>query len=274
MLNETRFAQREFTNENSISITRNDSLPGSTLHGHDFYELEIITGGYAKTTLNGKGASVEGGSVIFLSPADFHEYTECENFGLYKIQFTSDAVAGAVLERVLSSPKNLFIPSEKHFEEIKSIAEVMFKTRDEDISSEMLTRLLECILIIISDHTRDQKGSAESFGKLESNMQSALMYIHAHFRENPSLSEVADSVHLNPRYFCTKFHADVGKTYKQYLKEMKLRYARRLIMATSLPIIDIAEGSGYTAQSHFNREFREYYGISPLEMRRQKNTKK
>ena len=270
MCAKARIAEREFTKENSISIRRTDNLFGASLHGHDFYELEIITGGSCKAILNGKVTVAARGAIFFLSPADFHEYTECKDVSLYKVQFTSDAVSSDILDTIVLSAKNLYTPREDHFERVRALASIMESSADGEISSDIYPRLLECILLIIAGEKNASENSKSRFEGPDINIQRALMYIHAHFRENPSLSEIARTVHLNSHYLCSKFHAYTGKPYKQYLREIKLRYARRLIMATDMSIISIAENSGYTAQSHFNREFKEYYGISPLALRKTK----
>ena len=100
------------------------------------------------------------------------------------------------------------------------------------------------------------------------DIQKALIYIHAHFKENPSLKKVAALLSLNEKYFCSKFKEYTGTSYKNYLRIKKLGYARRLIFATDLSGAEIAQRSGYSTQSHFNREFKELYGTSPLHMRR------
>ena len=78
---------------------------------------------------------------------------------------------------------------------------------------------------------------------------------------------------MNERYFCQKFKDYTGKCYKDYLRERKLRYARRLVLATEMPLLQIAEESGYETQSHFNREFKDFFGISPTAMRKQSERK-
>jgi two-component system response regulator YesN len=99
-------------------------------------------------------------------------------------------------------------------------------------------------------------------------MQKALFYIHEHFKDNPPLSEVAALFPLDPRYFCRRFKEYTGMTYKEYLTGLKLRFARRLVLSSDMPIVRIAESAGFGTQSHFNKEFRREYGTSPLRMRR------
>jgi len=64
------------------------------------------------------------------------------------------------------------------------------------------------------------------------------------------------------------FKKTTGKSYKAYIKDLKLEYASSLLRATSLPIIEIAGHCGYATLSHFNREFKTRYGVPPTHFRK------
>lgn len=260
-----RLAASEFDKNSNISVRESNSFPGSTLHGHDFYELDIILSGSTDTVLNGKPFIAERGVIFFLTPADFHKYAYEDGFDLYNIQFTSDAVSSDLLTRITQNSIRVHKVDEDRFDKICRMFSVMKDLYKKDSSdAEIIPRLLECILLLLF---RDSQPENREKRVDDENIQKAIMYIHSHFKENPTLSEVADALHLNSRYFCTRFKSYTAQTYKEYLRAVKLRYARRLVLATSIPIIEVAENSGYSTQSHFNREFKDYYGISPLQMR-------
>ena len=271
MCAKARLAASEFNKNANISVRRSKNFPGSTLHCHDFYELEIIVDGKTKTLLNGKSYDATGGIIFFLSPSDFHEYSFCDGFELYNIQFTNEAVSSGILERIASASRNVYIPQKKNFEEIVKLVSVMSELEDEKSAPDIQTRILESILLILIKDEKSENTHPLSSDGFDKDIQKAVMYIHAHFKDNPTLSEVAETIPLNPRYFCTKFREYTGKSYKQYLKQTKLRYARRLVIATALPMLEVAENSGYSSQSHFSTEFKEYYGISPLDMRKKQD---
>ena len=89
--------------------------------------------------------------------------------------------------------------------------------------------------------------------------------------ENGSRSFTLDGdalLSLNERYFCTKFKEYTGKSYKEYLREHKLSYAKRLLRSSTHSVTEIAFECGYTTTSHFNREFKAFYGETPLSMRK------
>lgn len=262
-----RLAASEFDKNTNVNVRRSTAFPGSTLHGHDFYELDIITNGNSYTLLNGKRYELAPGTIFFMTPTDFHEYEYLTGFDLYNIQFTNDAISSELLEVTVKLKQNVFNPDEKSFNEIIRLVSVMYDLNQSDLS-EIQTRILESILLLLIKSKSTEKKTPRESDTPNKDIQRAVMYIHAHFKENPSLSAVAATLPLNSKYFCTKFKEYTGETYKEYLKRIKLRYARRLILATSFSITDVAEHSGYSSQSHFNREFKDYYGVSPLALRK------
>ena len=259
-----RLAISEFDKSTDISVRRSIGLPGSTLHGHDFYELDIITGSACASQVNGKECTAERGFVFFMTPEDFHEYAYEDGIDLYNIQFTREAIPPETLSRISEAEERIFFLDDARFSRVLTLTETMHglslrKSPDAAIAS----KLLECILLTVASDCESLPQRREG----TDTITEAISFIHSHFKENPSLTSVAKALSLNENYFCKRFKEYTGQTYKEYLRAVKLRYARRLLMATELPAIEVAERCGYSTQSHFNREFKEYYGKSPLKMR-------
>lgn len=265
---QTRLAQKEYGYGSGISLKRSYGLGGCTLHGHDFYELDIITGGHAEAVVNGKRALAERGRVFLMTPEDFHEYGDTAGLDVLNIQFYGDDVSSALLRSLIDSECREFALGEEDFDLICEIFEIMHKTNTRDgFAADILPRLLESVLLILH---RFLRLTPDSDKQSACDVQAALIYVQEHFRENPPLSEVAALLSLNERYFCKKFKEYTGRTYKEYLRHTKLRYARKLLISTSLSVLEVCERCGYNTQSHFNREFKSEYGISPLDMRKVK----
>ena len=266
-----RLAKMEVDRGFGISVKRSLDFGECTLHGHDFYELDIIIRGSQSTILNGKPRAAFGGCVFFLSPEDFHEYLGDGRVDILNLQFLGDLVSSDILRRMVDRKSRVYTPNECDITVLSGLFSALEEmlTRGES-AIPISIRLVESMLLILLGKA---KNDADIPVAPVSDIQRALVYIHEHFKENPSLAEVAEILPLDPRYFCTKFKEYTGKSYKEYLRERKLRYARRLILATSLPLIAIASESGYATQSHFNREFRAYYGVSPTELRKNSTSK-
>ena len=260
-----RLAKKEVGSHSGISIKKTMSFKESSLHAHDFYELDIIVGGFASTTLNGVGRKASKGEIYFLTPDDLHDYRGEDTVDVLNVQFYSDSADSAVLSRLISSGHRIFTPTEQSFNAVCELYRVMELTDPALDSADLIfAKLLEAMLMIIADSSGKDATSDETAFPY---MQRALIYIQEHFKENPTLTEVAGRLPINERYFCKRFKEYVGMTYKEYLRERKLTYARRLVLSTNMTMTEIAGRCGYGSQSHFNREFKEYFGISPVAMK-------
>lgn len=263
----TRLVRSRFVAKQNILIEKKETMPHCTLHCHDFYEFELITRGVGITRLNGTEYKVREGMAVLLSPRDFHEYISEKPIELYNIQFTADSIDSAVID-IFSSPKTYIeYLDANNAAHISSLCGIISETEKSGDSPLCMSKLLEALLALFGSHFNEKANETLPSPPIAK----AIMYIQAHFKENPSLEETANHVYLNPRYFCTLFKTVVGVNYKSYLKNIKLKYAEGLIVSSNLPITEIAYESGYTSISHFNREYLSFYGESPSATRKKKN---
>jgi two-component system response regulator YesN len=99
-------------------------------------------------------------------------------------------------------------------------------------------------------------------------IQQAISYIDSHFADtNLSLPAVAGRAHLSPSHFCAVFSQETGKTFKEYLTEIRMQRARELLRGTALKSFEIADQIGYNDPHYFSYVFRKHTGQSPMEYR-------
>ncbi|CAM4493266.1 two-component system response regulator YesN [Paenibacillus endophyticus] len=86
---------------------------------------------------------------------------------------------------------------------------------------------------------------------------------------NQSLSagEMAQIVNMSSSYFSQCFKQIVGKTYTDYLRDIRLERAKHYLINTTKTIQWIAEQVGYNDEKYFSRLFREHVGILPSDYR-------
>jgi AraC-like DNA-binding protein len=80
---------------------------------------------------------------------------------------------------------------------------------------------------------------------------------------------VADLLHLTESNFCKFFKKATGKTYSDYLNEMRINEACRLLVQTEKSVNQIAFDCGFETLSYFNRVFLNKKGITPSGYRKQ-----
>ncbi len=93
-------------------------------------------------------------------------------------------------------------------------------------------------------------------------------YTLTSFTKPITLKAVADVAAMSPNAFCKYFKKRTNKTYFQYVTELRIAKASKLLLdAPEYPITGIAEISGFQTISHFNRKFKTLKGMSPREWR-------
>ena len=68
---------------------------------------------------------------------------------------------------------------------------------------------------------------------------------------------------MNTAYFSTLFKKQTGKKYIDYVTDLRMEKARKLILNTDLKIGAIAEMVGYGSTKHFTRIYKEKFGTTP-----------
>lgn len=129
----------------------------------------------------------------------------------------------------------------------------------------------------LADHIRDYikllyGTDADSDTDIPENrhwcVEKAEEYIRNNFENNMTLSSVAGLYFINEKYLGRIFKKETGKTFHQYLTDIRLERSLRLL-SENHPIISVSHMCGFVNVTYFNRCFKEKYGISPGEYRRQ-----
>jgi two-component system response regulator YesN len=96
-----------------------------------------------------------------------------------------------------------------------------------------------------------------------------VQYIQDHYAEDISLDMMADKVKITPTYLSSYFKDKMGLNFKEYVNDIRMNHAMKLLLATNLKVQDIAEQVGYRSLTPFIRMFKLATGMSPNEYRRQ-----
>lgn len=231
-----------------------------SLHWHDFFEIEIVVLGSGEQILNGQKYTLERGCAYIISPSDFHEVKPKNELTLYNIGFRENMLSEKFLH-MLYLKSGVFYFSEEELDEIILMCKVIEKEykRERKYQNEFLKNMLECFLIMILRKTNNLRCSETNLH----DMQKAVMYAKLHFKENPTLCETAFAVNLNPNYFSEKFKEYTKKNYNAYLTELKIDYAKKLLVSSNLNITEVCFASGFASISNFMRVFKKQTGVSP-----------
>ena len=96
-----------------------------------------------------------------------------------------------------------------------------------------------------------------------------LEFTFREFHRSIELTEIARLANLTPQAFCKYFKTRTRKTYVQFLNEIRIQHAVRLLNGDDESIASIAYQSGFVNLSHFNRTFKAVMSITPREYLKQ-----
>ncbi|MFR8227489.1 MAG: response regulator [Lachnospirales bacterium] len=140
-------------------------------------------------------------------------------------------------------------------------------------ADDLRTKLQQCISIteaeeVMLDAARQCCLPIDELQPKSKNIALAVEYINTHYAEQLSLEQVAAHVYLNPDYFSRVFKTETGKTFINYLTDVRLQHSVQLLENTALRVQTIAQQVGYYNASYFSTTFKKKYGVSPYEYRR------
>lgn len=245
-------------------------------HYHRFYELFYLASGRCRIFLNHTIYHMEPGSMVLIEPLALHRtiyglVQESERVAVsFQAQYArkmEEQCKGGEIGRMIRKPYCTVEPGRRAYVEglfRKMAAEQ--KNRDEFsgmLSQNCLFELLAFFGRCGREARQPQLEDVAEAAAQEEAIQDAAKYIYRHFREPLTLELISERAHLSPAYFSRRFKKLTGFGYKEYLNYVRLKEASRLLLETDLPIMDIAQLSGFSDGNYFGDLFKKEKGISP-----------
>ncbi|MCI5642613.1 MAG: AraC family transcriptional regulator [Peptoniphilus sp.] len=143
---------------------------------------------------------------------------------------------------------------------VKSIETIVDSNNIEDVK-----KSIENTLDLISS-------GLEREDELELAMNNAKAYIEKYYMKDISLDEISMVAGYSRSYFSRSFKKEIGMNFSKYLIDIRIKKAEKLIKNSDKSIYDISLEVGFNEYSYFSKAFKDAYGISPKEYR--KNNKK
>ncbi|MEC0108996.1 response regulator [Paenibacillus taichungensis] len=98
-------------------------------------------------------------------------------------------------------------------------------------------------------------------------IESAKRYIEENYMLELTLTSLADHYNYNSTYFSEIFKEAAGISFIQYVTEVRMKHAIRLLRETQLTVWDVTELTGFRSPSYFSSKFKKMFNISPSDYR-------
>ena len=248
-------------------------------HYHPEYELTYIVKGNGYRIIGNTYENYKDGDLVLLGPNLPHTWTGKaiykESFEAVVIQFSKEFIGAFLGFEEAEQIKKLFE---------NSIRGISFDANSKLIDSIMtLTELdgMNKILRLISvlhelSQTKYKLIAPNTFHtivskKSEMRINEVCLFIQKNFNTAISLKKVANQIYLTESNFCKFFKKATGKTYSDYLNEIRINEAARLLLQTDKTISQISFECGFETLSYFNRVFLKKKNKTPSVFRNEKS---
>lgn len=99
-------------------------------------------------------------------------------------------------------------------------------------------------------------------------MKMAVEYIDKNYASDLNMAVVSNFISMNYSLFSYSFKQYTGSNFVNYLKEKRMREAKKLLAETDMKIVEISQEVGYDNEKHFMKIFKTTCGVSPTEYRK------
>lgn len=261
------------------------------MHWHDSIEVLYILDGETTVNIDQQLFTLHQNEYIILDSKVIHS-TSCKTFSHFLIiqipyRFLKTYIPDIDyihFQNICSVPasssdresSNCVIPEVSILEELRSILEqlvLLWNTKPQGYPLKYYSYIFD-LLYIMNTHFKTEISQSEyhQSEKYMERLTSVMSYVKQHYTEAVSLQDISDYLALNPAYFTRFFKKYMGMTFTEYLNSIRLRYIYEDVLSTDLPIQTILEKNGFTNYKLFMRMFRETYGGTPSQKRKESLT--
>ncbi len=243
----------------NIEVT---TMPETNWHSH--FLLNLVVGGRGQQEVNGQRHLLQEGSVVLLSPMDFHRniLEEGKSVHINAVKFSDRVFYDAISDLCdLSAFPVVCTLPDADFETAKLLFTLLLKEqkKQDAVGGGLFAQSLIQQLAILVLRSAGKQTDADK----PKTLRRALSYIHYHFRSNIRALDVAAYVGYSPNYFSTEFKKQTGMTFQKYLQELRLDFAARLLRLSHRSVTEICFESGFNTLPHFSQAFKKRFGMSP-----------
>lgn len=235
-------------------------------HSHDFYELVYVMDGSCEHKINDRTHTMGSGDFVFLMPGDIHSFAgQSENLRLLGLSIGAEEfrkfekLYGEEFARMLSKKTRILNYGHFSAKSASLLLEESGTINKDYISKIVLTYFINRFSeLILSRENVLPENLSYAFGEIkkEENLIEGL----------PALIRLSGYSHTQLSRIVKKYF---NKNPHDYIKELRLQAAYNKLAFLGKKTEDVCYSVGYRSMSHFIRVFKEKYGISPSELRKQ-----
>ena len=267
-----------FPPDQSFTIRMEDFIAGEKqyIRKHSNYEIAFIDNGIGTRMINGNVEPFNGTDLVLLAGNIPHcwkyesKINHQKQIRIIVIHFFPDFLGQGFLD--IPEAKSIRRLLQKAEKGIVFYGDVLIQVgfilegmlHEKKIGRIVLFLKLMDLLSNTSSYRMLSDESHEIYYNIEKNkIDRVLHYILNNFHRPISLEEVAAIATMTANSFCRYFKLKTGRRFSDFIKELRIDHAAKLLLQGNHNISETGYLSGYNNTSNFNKHFKEIKGVSP-----------
>ena len=251
-----------------------DYLTSYPLHWHEETELIYVVSGAGKVTVQAERFTVRTGDLVLITPQQVHSIEQLEDSRmvyfnvLFRLSMLGAEYTGLLHDR--GRRFQSYIPRGTDLnEKLRGpVLELILNRKKTDTEYALMIRShLYAIVYQILRHSGTEGESAAPKHTNYDRLKVVLEYLRDHYHRETTVEEAAAMCGFSPSHFMKLFRELTGSSFAQYVKNLRLDTAARLLRTTGKRVSDIAEEVGFHNLPYFTRSFAGRFRVSPLKYR-------
>ena len=256
-------------NDIKVLVKKAKGIDGFTPMFHPHIEIIYIISGSVSITIDGVSKKIKSGDLGIVFPYSVHSYQKSKDAELILI-LLAPASAG-VFEKTLLTNK----PIKPFIKADITISTLLGRIADlEEKKNDISQKTLSGYIVAVLGEILSNLSMADRDNTRADVMQNVLIYCSEHFSENISVKAISDALFISKSYVSKIFSSKLKIPFREYINELRIAKAKKLLLETDKKIIDIMYECGFQNQSSFNRVFYKYCNMPPLEYKQSNKQKK
>ena len=231
-------------------------------HIHDDLELVYVKRGGGLAYCDGRQYTLTDGCFFLAFPNQIHHYINCPDGKYIVLIMKPSRLLHLIGYFEDGQPESAVCDGEPELAILLEMALTEFQQEgDSCVLDGYLTAFFGKLL---------KRYTIEKTDLSRSCVLSILQYCARNFRENISIKNISEQLHISPSHISHIFNRRLHISFSDYINALRLNEAAKLLANYGFTVAEVANLAGFPTIRTFNRAFQKHYGMTPTTYRKAK----
>lgn len=240
-------------------------------HWHRSIEFSLVCKGEVELWINNHKEIIKEGEFIFVNSGQIHKLARASD---KTVEVLLVIIPYEFLKKVLPEVESYHFNIHKDIPQKQRLMQIYtqflaYAKAPEEYDEFMMNAYVNEVLFILLKYFQVDIQNEKEHGFVKKQQHKVLDYIEDNYKEDLCLANLAKVCHMSEEHFSRSFHENFGMNFKTYLTNYRLYCSYSEVVESAKSMQDIALDNGFSSVKSFINAFKEGYGSTPFQFRKQ-----